>query len=113
MKNATAKSYFVVEQGWVKETHLLGEMYSDDPFVWEYETADEAEQGFAEIEKSLAHDYRVERQCAGRGWSEKDLYVQLKYLTEVLDEDGDLEDIAEDVLKESRYTCDDYSRDRG
>lgn len=111
MKDENASMYFTVEQGWIKRTSDLGYMALDSPFVWKCKTHEEAEQVFAEVEKSLAHDYRVERQCAGRGWHEKEIYVLLNRYCVVFDEYGDEEILDADSLKETHYGCEEYERD--
>lgn len=112
MENATVKSYFNVELGWVKGTHGFGEKYDDNPSVWEFEDLEKAQREFTELEEYMPRMYRDERMCSGRGWYERDVYTQIKRVIEFYDEDGDVTDLVEDVFAESRYGSEDYERDR-
>lgn len=115
MSDVETKTLYEVEQGWVRFVQCGGsveELKGDSPTSEDFETLGEARACFDSWSSNLGHDYRVERQCAGKAWREQDAYVELSRNEYSLDEDGEPEWLeCSEVLDEARYGCEDYERD--
>lgn len=101
---------YAVVSGWITRYRFgdgIEECRGDDDGAWCYDTEDEAREKFNAVAAGLALDYRVERQCAGRAWSERDAYAELQ----AWDEGADGWLVAVEVLDEARYGLEDWERD--
>lgn len=84
------KRIFVVECGWAKFVECGGFIdtrKSDDPTCDEFATREEAERWFDEID--LGRMWRVERDCAGRGFDGRGAYKAIEAYAIWRDADGE------------------------
>ena len=105
-----SKRTYAVVSGWITSLRIgdgIEERSDESGGPWCYDTEDEARERFEMDAAGLACDYRVERQCAGRAWEERDAYVSLQ----AWDENDDGCDVRVEELAVARYGLEDWERD--
>lgn len=107
-------STYTVETGWVRSYRCgdrVEERYCDSPTQEFFDSREQAEAYLESEAADLALLYRVERQCAGRGWVEETAYANLQAWEELEDEDGEPYVEGVEVLDERRYGLEEWERD--
>lgn len=109
---------YQVKQGWITYRQCgssIDERFNDNPSVWDCNTLEEAFEIYNDID--LAADYKTERMCAGRAWSEQDAYksIEVCVMMSGCEEVNDIDECEwldyDCTVKLEKYGCEQYENE--